>query len=335
MPNVLLTQRCVRSCPYCFAEKHMSESSPDDVMSWENLIFLADFFQAAGERGFRILGGEPSLHPRFNDMILYLLERNFDIYVFTSGVMTDRVLDEAASLFNHLPFERLSFLCNLNDPAKTQTPLAELEGIKRFLKIFGDRTVPGFNIYRTDFELKFLFHYINEFGMRRNIRLGLAHPIVGKKNLFIPLQDMDVVIDRLFSYIPMFERLRIKPGLDCGFPMCRFKDDQLAWLFRFTGGKFAFGCGPVVDIGPDLTVWPCFPLSSFQKRSVFEFNTLKEIYDFYSDIHEKIKVEAGGIFLECDCCVFREERLCQGGCVSHSLTQFQDEVRLRFPEVYL
>lgn len=335
MPNVLLTLHCVRSCPYCFAEKQMSESSPDDLMSWENLIYLADFFQAAGERGFRILGGEPSLHPCFNDMILYLLERNFDISVFTSGVMADRVLDEAASLFNHLPFERLSFVCNLNDPVKTRTPLAELENIKRFLNIFGGRTVPGFTIYRTDFELEFLFHYINEFGMQRNIRLGLAHPIVGRKNLFIPLQDLDAVIDRLFSYIPMFERLRIKPGLDCGFPMCRFKDDQLAWLFRFTGGKYTFGCGPAVDIGPDLTVWPCFPLSSFQKRSIFEFNTLKEIYDFYSDIHEKIKVEAGGIFLECDRCMFREERLCQGGCRSHSLIYFQDEVRLRLPEVYL
>jgi radical SAM protein with 4Fe4S-binding SPASM domain len=213
--------------------------------------------------------------------------------------------------------------------------LAELESIKRFLKTFGSRTVPGFNIYRTDFELDFLFHYINEFGMHRNIRLGLAHPILGKKNLCINLENVEDIITRLFSYIPMFERLRIKPGLDCGFPLCRFKDDQLSWLFRYTGGKYDFGCGPVVDIGPDMTIWPCFPLSSFHQKSVFEFNTLKEIYDFYADIHEKIKIEVGGVFLECDHCMFREERLCKGGCVAHSLGHFQNEVRLRLPEVYL
>lgn len=335
MPNILFTQRCVRSCPYCFAEKHMSESSPEDIISWENLIFLADFLQASGERRFSILGGEPTLHPNFINMVLYLLERNFDINVFTSGIMGDQVLDEASFLFSHLPFERLSFICNLNDPAQTRTPLPELESVKRFLRVFGNRTVPGFNIYRTDFKLDFLFHYINEFGMHRNIRLGLAHPIVGKKNIFIKLPDMEAVINRLFSYAPMFERLRIKPGLDCGFPMCKFTNDQLAWLYRFTGGKYDFGCGPVVDIGPDLTIWPCFPLSSFQKRSVFEFNSLKEVFDFYRDLHEKIKVEAGGIFLECDGCIFREEGICKGGCLAHNLINFQEEVHLRVPEVYL
>lgn len=28
MPNILLTQRCVRSCPYCFAKKHMGGADP-------------------------------------------------------------------------------------------------------------------------------------------------------------------------------------------------------------------------------------------------------------------------------------------------------------------
>jgi molybdenum cofactor biosynthesis enzyme MoaA len=116
MPNVLLTQSCVRSCPYCFARKHMSESSPEDVLSWENLVYLADFFQAAGERQFRLLGGEPALHPDFNDMLLYLLERDFNLTIFTSGVMAETVLKEAVALFGNLPHERLAFVCNLNDP---------------------------------------------------------------------------------------------------------------------------------------------------------------------------------------------------------------------------
>lgn len=313
----------------------MSESSPDDYLSWENLIYLADLFQCSGERRFPLLGGEPSLHPYFNDMIVYLLERNFDVNVFTSGIMSDHILDEATSLFMDVPHDRLSFICNLNDPDKTPTRLAEIESIKRFLKTFGERIVPGFNIYQTDFNLEFLFHYINKYGLHRNIRLGLAHPIVGRKNKFIPLDDIDAIIDRLFSYVPLFERLRIKPGMDCGFPMCRFSDKQLAWLYRHTGGKYDFGCGPVIDIGPDMTVWPCFPLSSFQNKSVFEFNTLQEMHDFYQDIHNKIKVEASGIYKECDNCIYREDHHCAGGCLAHNLNHFQKEVPLRMKEVYL
>jgi len=334
LPNILLTQRCVRSCPYCFAKKHMSESSPDDILSWENLVYLADLLEASNERQFRILGGEPTLHPDFNHMVLYLLERNFNVIVFTSGIMVERTLLEAHYLFKDLPFERLAFICNINDPQKSNSPLAEVESVKRFLKLFENRVIPSFNIYRTDFELEFLFHYMNEFGLQRSIRLGMAHPILGKRNIFIRLNDVEAVIKRLFTYTPLFERLRVKIGLDCGFPLCRFSDEQLAWLYRFTGGESNFGCAPAIDIGPDMTVWPCFPLSSFQKRSIFGFNCLKEIQDYYVDIFNKVKVEAAGIFQQCDDCVFRQDNICRGGCLAHNLARFQNEAPVRMKEVY-
>jgi radical SAM protein with 4Fe4S-binding SPASM domain len=238
-------------------------------------------------------------------------------------------------LFSGLPPERLTFICNLNDPAKTKSSLAEQESVRRFLFAMGHRVIPGFNIYRTDFDLTFLFQLINEFGLRRHIRIGMAHPIVGKKNRFISLQSFGEVISRLFSFAPIFERMRVKPGLDCGLPICQFSDEQLAWLYRYTGGKSEFGCGPVIDIGPDMMVWPCFPLSSFHKRSVFEFNSLQEIVGFYSGIHEKIRVETGGIYEACDLCWFREDGICRGGCVGHSVSKFQEEEPVRMKEMYL
>lgn len=334
MPNVLLTQSCVRSCPYCFARRHMAESSPDDILSWENLIYIADFLQASGERVFRLLGGEPTLHPDFNAIVLYLLNRQFAVNVFTSGVVSDSALDEMVELFGDVAPDRLSFICNLNDPEKTRTPLAEQEAIRRFLRVLGERVVPGFNIYRADFCLEFLFQLINEFGLQRHIRIGIAHPIAGKKNLHIRVRQIDEVISRLFSYAPTFERLRVKPGLDCGFPICRFTNDQLAWLYRHTGGKSEFGCGPVVDIGPDMSIWPCFPLSSFHKRSLFEFNTLREIHDYYEHIHQSVRIEVGGLYDDCDLCTHREDRICVGGCLAHALARFQDEPRVRMPEIY-
>lgn len=334
MPNILFTQSCIRSCPYCFAKKHMAESAPSDILSWEDLIYLADLLEAGGEHRFSILGGEPTLHPEFNNMLLYLLERNFDINVFTSGIMADRKLDEAELLFGDVPPERLSFICNFNDPKKTRTSLAETESLKRFLKKFANRIIPGFNIYRTDFELDFLFRYIYEYGLHRTIRLGIAHPIAGKKNLFIQPIDIETIIKRLFSYAPTFERLRIKPGLDCGFPMCLLNNEQLGWLYRFTGGHYDFGCAPVIDIGPDMMVWSCFPLSGFHKKSVFEFNSLREIHDFFDNLHNVIRIEVGGIFEECDNCAFREDHLCKGGCLAHILNQFKNEYPLRMKEIY-
>ncbi|MBI4499774.1 MAG: radical SAM protein [Gemmatimonadetes bacterium] len=334
MPNVLLTQACVRSCPYCFARKHMSASSPDDILAWEDLIYLADFFQMSGEQRFPILGGEPTLHPDFVEMMVYLLARDFHVNVFTSGIMSNRMLESAVAAFDGIPHDRLSFTCNLNDPGRTRTSLAEQESVKRFLAAFGERVVPGFNIYRTDFELDFLFRLINEYGLHRTLRLGVAHPIAGKKNLFITPADLGRVIERLCSYGPLFERLRIKPGFDCGFPLCRFTEEQLGWYYRFTGGHYDFGCAPVIDIGPDMMVWSCFPMSGFHQRSIYEFNSLQEVHDYYQQLHRSIRVEAGGIYEACDACTYREDGLCAGGCVAHSLSRFWQEEPVRMKEMY-
>jgi radical SAM protein with 4Fe4S-binding SPASM domain len=313
----------------------MLNSSANTFLSWEDLIYLADFFQKYNEKRFQILGGEPTLHPHFNDFVLYLLERDFHLTIFTSGIIENRKLREATLLFRNVHPERLRFVCNLNDPSTTKVALAEQETVRKFLSAFGDLIVPGFNIYRKDFSLKFLFDYVLEFGLHKTIRVGLAHPIPGQKNVCIKAEEYEFILDRFFSYIPLFERFRVKPGFDCGFPMCKIKDEHLAWMYRFCGGRYDFGCAPVIDIGPDMMVWSCFPLSFYHKRSVFEFKSIQEIVDYYFKLHESIRVEASGIYKECDSCQYREDNLCKGGCLAHNLINFINEAPVRMPEVYI
>lgn len=333
MPNILLTQRCVRACPYCFAKDHMSRSMSEDILSWEDMIYLADLVEMAGDRNISLLGGEPTLHPDFIDFTLYLLERNMVVTVFTSGIMSESKLDDMASIFDGIPKEQLSFVCNLNDPELT--PDSENKRVIAFLKKFGSRVIPGFNIYRTDFEIEFLFNFINRFGLSRNIRTGLAHPIPGAGNQYISAQDVKKVVDRLLSFTPLFERFRASPMLDCGFPMCAFSDGQIGALYRLTGGELRFGCSPALDIGPDMTTWSCFPLSNHHKKSVFEFDSLAEIHEFYQEKLDGIRIETGGIFEACDACSYREEEKCSGGCVAHFIPAFKEEEPVRHGEFYV
>lgn len=166
------------------------------------------------------------------------------------------------------------------------------------------------------------------------MRLGLAHPIPGMNNTHVPVINFPMMIEKLISYLPLFERFRIRPGFDCGFAICLFTDEQLGKFFKINLGNLKFGCGPAIDIGPDMTVWSCFPLSSFHKKSVFEFNSLHEISDFYSSLHHAVRVESGGIFEKCDDCRYREEGLCSGGCLAHLLNNFHNEAMVRMAEVY-
>lgn len=331
MANVLLTNRCNRTCPYCFAKKEMADSSANRL-SWENLIYIADFLLKSGEKRIALLGGEPTTHPDFVDFVCYLYEREFEICVFSNGIMSDARLGEVKKYLTEIPAERLSFVCNLNNPNQTPAPFEETRKINNFLEIMGPWVIPGFNIYRTDFELNFIFDMVLRYGMKRTLRLGMTHPLPNQENGYIRPEDIGTISERLYSFKPLLDKLRIKPGLDCGFPICKFNDDQLGWLFRLSGSA-KFQCGPAIDIAPDMSVYSCFPLSAFHRKSLFEFDNLQQITEYYACILGKIREELPGIYDECDGCVHRDEGLCSGGGVCQLLNKLTGEAPIRVPEI--
>jgi len=323
MANILLTQQCIRSCPYCFAKQHMSENAPDDTLTWENLMYIVDFFDASNEKHFSLLGGEPFLHPNFIDIVLYLRERKFRTNVFTSGVMSNKMFEEAIKEFAPITPNQLSFVVNVNDPKKTS--FSELETVKRFLRAFGHFSSLSFNVYREDFDMDFLVQYINEYGLKRHIRLGLAHPIPGVKNSHIKPDGMRDMAKNLMSFIPKLNANKISVGFDCGMPMCLFTDEEMGILYKHAGGQLKFTCGPAVDVGPDMSVWTCFPLSNYKKTTLFDFDNVQQIRRYYSKMMNAGKSEIHGIFEACDDCEWRTEKLCSGGCYAHSVSKFHNE----------
>jgi cyclic pyranopterin phosphate synthase len=331
MANVLLTEECVRSCPYCFAKKYMAGSDAS-MLSWDDLIYIADFHEISGNKAIALLGGEPTLHPHFTDFVLYLVERGFHVNVFTSGVMEERKLEDNFKYLAKIHPDQLSFVCNVNDPVRS--PFSETEHVKRFLNTFSNHIALGFNVYRKDFDLGFIFSYINQFGLKRHLRLGLAHPIPGTKNKYLKPDEIRDFGKRLMEYVPVLDRLDITLGFDCGFPLCIFSEEEIGRLFKVNKGILRFSCGPAIDIGPDMDVWACFPLSNYHKKSIYDFNTLQEIGKFYEKQHRAIRTESGGIYKECDGCKYLENGLCHGGCVAHLLSEFIKEPRIRADEVY-
>lgn len=330
MANVLLTEACVRSCPYCFAKQYMSETDVKDALSWDNIIYITDLLQSSGEKHISLLGGEPLIHPNVADMIVYLNKRGLDVTVFTSGIMPDekfQVFVQKILSYNDL---HVSFVCNVNEPQFNKK--SDLEKIKRFFEFFANRTSLSFNIYRLDFDMSFLIDYIIDYGLNRHIRLGLAHPIPGEKNLYIKPDKFGEVKNKLMQFFAEFEKYKIVPGFDCGFPMCMFNDEDLGKIFKYSRGQVSFQCGPAIDIGTDLSVWSCFPLSGFHKKSLFEFSSFQEIAMYYGHKIEEVRKEIGGIYESCDTCLYREENICSGGCVAHILNGFIEEGNIRYED---
>ena len=92
--NIILNSYCNLKCNYCFADEYMEENvkTPGKSMDY-------DFF--AGEMLPRVknvtlinfMGGEPTLHPRFNDMLsstLKTMQPFTYLGVFTNGLMPEK-----------------------------------------------------------------------------------------------------------------------------------------------------------------------------------------------------------------------------------------------------
>jgi radical SAM protein with 4Fe4S-binding SPASM domain len=253
-------------------------------------------------------------------MMDYALQRGFEVRMFTSGIMSEAKRDAIAAVWAKHADRKVHFIVNLNHPS--ETPAAQQTAQAAFLERAAERASLSFNIYREDFDLTFAFEAIAKHGLTRRIRLGLAHPIAAADddNQYVGPAGYRHVADRLASFAADFERERVTPGFDCGFPICMFRDAELGAFVKL-GATFHWMCGPIVDIGPDLDLWPCFPLSHLRGKSLYEFDSLTEIITMLADDVRQRRGERIGIFNECQECSLRERRLCNGGCQTYVLRE--------------
>ena len=317
MANILLTHQCNRLCPYCFASGQITTSASDGILSWKNLAYLVSLLKSAGDERIFFLGGEPSLHPELIEYSQYCISRGIGVTIFTNGIWPKSLLKDASTRLSRLPEEKWSFVCNVNQ--SDTTDLEQLEQTEAFLAAFSRHVTLGFNIYRPDFDIAFLFEYIVKFDLRRKVRFGFAHPLPGYINQHVQIADMKKTVQRLMSYRPEFEKNSVHPLLDCGFPRCLFTGDDILWLAEMDSVNTHFGCSPIIDIGVNMRVWSCFPLSKINARSIYEFDSLGSLYDFYEDGLAAIRQKKAGIFPACSDCLLREDGLCAGGCAAHSI----------------
>lgn len=331
MANLLLTEVCVRKCPYCFAKQYMEGVEDRSAITKDNLVYVVNFLEKSGINRISLLGGEPLIHPRVAEIIEYLiLDRGFEVCIFTSGIMPSNKLEPFVKRMQSESIKesnKLKFVVNVNEPHLSSQ--SELLKVHNFLMSLGNLCALSFNIYRLDYNIDFLKDYILKYGLRRHVRFGIANPIPGSHNEYIAPADFKQAKIKLMDGLRKMYDLKIHPGLDCGFPMCMFSDEEIGLLYKYTRNALSFDCGPTIDIGPDLNCWTCFPLSSVNRKSLKDFQTYDELYSYFNMIQENYRKEIRGIYQECDTCKNYEMELCSGGCLAHTLNHFHEEGHFR------
>jgi radical SAM protein with 4Fe4S-binding SPASM domain len=228
---------------------------------------------------------------------------------------------EKAEKLAFIPEKKLFFVCNANDPSVS--PAAETKKQLAFLETFGRYCLLSFNIYTPDFDLAFLVDYIKHYKLRKLIRLGITHPILGEDNKYIDAADLQRVGKNIIRHFELLQENEIRLNVDCGFPLCMFDDESLGKLYKLSNGPMRFSCGAAIDIGTNLDVWPCFPLSGYEKKSLYDFSTYPELLEYYGKMMKNIRADRKGIYPQCDACPHMKRDLCAGGCGSYILRKIE------------
>lgn len=90
MPNIAIVNYCNLKCKYCFAEDMIKEANT--TITLENFKKLMNFICTNMEDNhIGILGGEPTLHPQFKNILLEIKDyekqyNNLTTLIFTNGI---------------------------------------------------------------------------------------------------------------------------------------------------------------------------------------------------------------------------------------------------------
>jgi radical SAM protein with 4Fe4S-binding SPASM domain len=220
MANLSITRRCRRHCNYCFAKNELARGPATD-MPPEVYEAALGFLERSGIPEARLLGGEPTEHPRFCEYVSRARERGFRVVVFSGGLIPEPVLEYMAAL----PAEGFLVVLNAADPTSDADALVNRQ--RKVCRALGARLLLGVNIRSVEQDPGYLFDWVTEYGLCRTLRVGIAHPIWGGTNDFFQLRGPRVIpiFERLAAH---GERLSVNVGFDCGFTPCMFSSEFVA-----------------------------------------------------------------------------------------------------------
>lgn len=301
MTNVVATARCDSGCPFCFAAR-LAGWEPE--LRMDQWLAILDAIPAGGE--VRLVGGEPTLHPRFRDLVASALERGLEVTVLTGGPATE----DAERVLRELPEGRPSVILNLNAAVRRRGA----DAVRRWARLLGPRLVPGITVDRPGPEITALVAVVEDAPTSGVLRVGQAHPVLGGGTRAASPREYPAIGRIITDLARRVARHGMTVALDCGFVRCQFRPEDLEWLGGH-GAEIRFECRPIVDVMPDGSALHCLALGARfrQPRPAPAAEHRRQM------ARARRPLESFGVYRECSRCSARARGACDGGCLVHRL----------------
>lgn len=321
--NILFTDYCNYKCEYCFAEESMSCGSKENL-SLENFEKIIQYHKENNIREFRIIGGEPTLHP---DFIYYLVKLAHDkffnrIHIFSNVSFDKEILDTILLLSK---IKRITLLPNVNEPCKIgdKNYKRTVENLTALVKADSVGSL-GINIYDPNMDIEYIFDLADMLKLK-NIRWSVSVP-----NIKI---DKNFDVKGYFkTFVPLLKKFflgaidrGIKLRLDCNtIPLCIFDDDEYRLLTYANPDIVASPlCNIIIDVKPNLDTIRCFGLSDMKNKQLENYPNMDDLKksfeeEFFDLTHETL-------FDECSSCsIYKRNNLRSCSCLAYKLHRLEE-----------
>ncbi len=311
--NIILNSYCNLKCNYCFADEYMDETVNTPGKSMDFDFFVEEMLpRVKNATLINFMGGEPTLHPRFVDILTATLENQQPfsaLGIFTNGIMPQKVLDlildtmgPQGSLSRQIDFTvLLNWQTAENTTEKNHQRCREVA--ENILEVNGFNLMFSLNLYSIEQDLRTQCREIDEIyqdmglpdGQRYKVRVSPAFPIVGEDaNISLPIRDYPKMGRLALDILKEIPQLCFR--FDCSFPPCLLdeiseEEYPLVERFFYHGSQpvpslnewshhdYYFGCADdsPMDIDPKGDCFNCFPFHNLKIGNVSEHKVVNEL----------------------------------------------------------
>jgi len=305
MANILITNICNQKCSYCFAENEFQKKKTE--MSFNDFKKALSFLKKSGDNKVRLMGGEPTLHSQFKKIVDYSLKNKFSVQVFTNGVFSAQMVNFLVEKKDNIKY---SF--NINPP--NFYPKTTWNQVNKNLEILSPfrNTLIGSVIYQKDFNIDYLIDLAKKYSFR-GILLRAANPVINRNNKYISLKDYPVLVKNLIRGIKQASQNKVGVGFGCGLAKKSFSETEQQFIKDYQVVTKGWGCdgnSGRFDIGTNLSIFRCFPLSDWKTKKLSDFNSIQEIENYFTKFMEEYQSNN-----------FKEDFIHQGPCFSYLLNK--------------
>jgi sulfatase maturation enzyme AslB (radical SAM superfamily) len=310
VPQFNITLRCnmYNFCRYCYVKEQQGKFPLD--LDCEDFGKILDWFIMLGVDEIILLGGEPTLHPLFAQVLETLSHRGLSARLFTNGTYNSTIADLVAqnesveTMFFHYDENYFRHSDKLTEKFLKNVEQASASGKKIWLR---------WNIDAPDTDHATVIGLATKYGANIGYSISVPTPTSAQ----IPIPKVCEYVASLVDLATSASEKGIELHPARALPLCAFGDQELELLRRL--GNLEGTCIAINDItvNTDLSIQLCSVTHDIRTSPVTGVQDLEEKIEFLKG--EEAKLRAIPAIPECSECVWFKNAECQGGCYGYKL----------------